>query len=112
MDICERHRLTQYMGSRGPLARPRWSAGEAPKLPPDKILTGQPEHVGHRVKPRLLILAPERGLHGAARENAAVFGDMRKLDPLAWPRENHSVIPDHCPAPQGGKANIAGSAQT
>ena len=78
---------------------------------PGKISTGKPQHIGHRIKARLLVLAPERGLHGTARENAAIFRDMGEFDSFAGPRENYFVIPDHCPAAQRRKADMADSAQ-
>src|SRR5580700_4911013 len=78
---------------------------------PGKISTGEPEHIGHRIKARLLVPAPERGLHGAARENAAIFRDMGEFDSFARPRENHLVIPDHSPAAQRRKADISDFAQ-
>src|ERR1700732_3050235 len=78
---------------------------------PIKISTGEPEHIGHRIKARLLVLAPQRGLHGAARENATIFRDMGEFDSFARPRENHLVIPDHCPAAQRREADMADSAQ-
>src|SRR5262249_26350247 len=72
-----------------------------------KLSASKPKHVGHGIKARLLVLAPERGLHGPARENAAVFRHMGEFDSLAWPRENHPVISNHCPPPQRREADIA-----
>ena len=48
---------------------------------------------------------------GAARENAAIFRDMGEFDSFAWPGENHLVIPDHRPAAQRRKADLADPTQ-
>src|ERR1019366_1517265 len=74
-------------------------------------LAGEPQHIRHRIEAGLLVLAAERGLHGTARENAAVFRDMSEFDPLAWSRENYFVIADDRPAAQRRKADIANRAQ-
>ena len=39
----------------------------------------EPEHVGHRIQPGLLLARPQRGLDGALREHHAVLGVMRQL---------------------------------
>lgn len=78
---------------------------------PGKISASEPEHIGHRIQARLLVPAPKRGLHGAARENAAIFRDVGEFDSFAWPRKNHLVIPDHSPAAQRREADLADPAQ-
>ena len=64
------------------------------------------QHIRHAVKAGFLISSPERGLHGTAGENAAVFRNMGEFDPLARSGKNDLVITNHCAAAQGGKADI------
>src|SRR3954452_13896317 len=56
---------------------------------------------------RLLAATAQRGAECAAREDCAVFGAMRELEPLARAGENHAVIADDAAAPQCLKADIA-----
>src|SRR6202047_1017138 len=67
----------------------------------------KPEHVGHRVKPRLLVARPKGGLDGALREHGAVLGAVRQLDTLHGTCKNHAVIAGDGTAAQRRKADIA-----
>src|ERR1700687_4637372 len=65
------------------------------------------EHVGHRIKSRLLRARPEGRVQRAARENHAVLGLVHQFDALGGPGKNHAVLADHAAAAQGRKADIA-----
>src|SRR3990170_3813325 len=67
----------------------------------------QAKHILHREKAGTAPARPQRRLDRAARENAAVGGDMGKLDPFARSGEDHPVLSHHVAAAQRGKADIA-----
>ena len=71
----------------------------------------KPEHVGHRIKPRLLPARPGRGGQRAAREDHAVLRAVHQLDPLGGPREDHAVLADHGAAAQRRKTDVAHGAR-
>ena len=91
---------------------------ELMELPKPKEMTGtsllrkslevlQPQHIGHRIKPGLLVARPERRVQRAAREDHAVLGAVHQLDPLGGPGEDHAVLADHGAAAQRRKADVA-----
>src|ERR1700692_4874158 len=67
----------------------------------------KPEHVGHRVKPRLLVARPKGGLDGALREHGAVLGAVRQLDTRQRACKNPAVLAGNGTAAQRRKADIA-----
>src|SRR5262245_44331838 len=69
------------------------------------------EHVHHAVDPWTLAAAPQGGLDGAAREDAAVGGVVLQLDDLAVGGEQDAVIAHHAAAAQRGKADVAAPAR-
>ena len=70
-------------------------------------LIRQAEHVGHCVKPRLFVFAPQCRGDGAAREDGAVFGDVTQNDALAGARQYHFMLANDRAAAQGCKSDRA-----
>src|SRR5918911_3365110 len=77
------------------------------------LLPGEsdPEHVGHREEPGTPPAPPQRGLDGAAGEDAAVGRPMRELDALALAGEDHRVLADDAAATKHGKADLTAAAR-
>src|SRR5690606_21517361 len=71
-------------------------------LPPS---CGEAEHVGHGIEPGSLVPRPERGAHGALREQRPVIGIVPELEALGGPREDHRVFADDIAAAQRGKTD-------
>src|SRR6202521_5197046 len=61
------------------------------------------EHVGHRIKPRLLAMRPQRRLQRAMREQDAVLGVVRQREAFVGAGKNHAVIAGGGAAAQRGK---------
>src|SRR5258707_12700531 len=72
-----------------------------------KTSVGEAEHVRHRVEPGLFALAPLRRRQGAAREDAAILGDVAQDQPLMRAGEHDLVLAHHRAAAQAGEADGA-----
>jgi AraC family transcriptional regulator of adaptative response/methylated-DNA-[protein]-cysteine methyltransferase len=66
-----------------------------------------PENIRDGVKAGLLALAPFRRRHRAAREDAAVLGDMGQYDAFARSGQDHVMLADHRAAAQRSKSDHA-----
>src|SRR5690606_20313950 len=77
---------------------------------PDGAPLSEPEHVLHVEQPAVATGEEAAGAQCAMRIRDAARRLVRDLDPLADAREEHRVVADDVPAPDGGETDAGGVA--
>src|ERR1700690_176949 len=67
------------------------------------LKAAEAENIDHRIKPRLLVARPQRGMQRAGGKDHAVLGLVDQFDALGRPGEDDAVLADHGAAAQCGE---------